>query len=228
MLLINLLFSTRLIKYLFLCLKCIPGAIPSNSVVTSVMPTLDKDKITNPEKKPTASTPPPIFVIPPPPPPVPTPAPETPPATPTTSSGANSNTTEFSFNDPKNFDLLSETIKKLRAKEKEQEEKISKLREANDQHVDDKKKMKRELAEERSKVSKLLSRTISNAEKRKVCEDLLKPYMGDTAVKCFIDGKDGEFAKVGKWTRYVYKVEEYNKKSFQHLTACYVYFMRRF
>ena len=96
----------------------------------------------------------------------------------------------------------------------EQEEKISKLREANDQHVDDKKKMKRELAEERSKVSKLLSRTISNAEKRKVCEDLLKPYMGDTAVKCFIDGKDGEFAKVGKWTRYVYKVEEYSKKVF--------------
>ena len=140
------------------------------------MPTLDKDKITNPETKPKASTPPPIFVIPPPPPPVPTPASETPPATPTTSSAANSNNFEFSFNDPENFDLLSETIKKLRAKEKEQEEKISKLREANDQHVDDKKKMKRELAEERSKVSKLLSRTITNAENQKVRPPWLKSF----------------------------------------------------
>ena len=51
------------------------------------------------------------------------------------------------------------------------------------------------------KVAKLLKRTISDAEKRKICEDLLKPYMGKNAVKCFIDGKDGKFSKVREWSR---------------------------
>ena len=133
-------------------MKYIPGAIPSNSVVTSVMPTLDKDKITTTETKPTTSTAPPIFVIPPPQPPVPTPAPETPPATPSKSSSAANSDTEFNFNDPGSFDLLCDTIKKLRAKEKEQEETIAKQQQTIDQQREDKKKMARELAEERAKV----------------------------------------------------------------------------
>ena len=51
------------------------------------------------------------------------------------------------------------------------------------------------------KVANLLKRHISNAERRKICEDLLKPYMGESAVKCFIDGKDGKFSKVREWTK---------------------------
>ena len=128
--------------------------------MTSVLPTLDKDKITTTETKPTSSTVPPIFVIPPPPPPVPTPAPETPPVTPNKSSSAGNSDTEFSFNDPGSFNLLCDTIKRLRAKEKEQEAKekqqeeiIAKLRESNDTLKEDKKKMARELAEERAKVT---------------------------------------------------------------------------
>ena len=168
-------------------------------VVNSVMPILDKDKPTTNDT--TKTTPlPSIFVVPPPPQPVP--EPETPTETPTQSTSTEADSEkDFNLYDPASIELLTETIKTLRAKDKEKEETMKKLREANDQHVKDKKTLKRELFEERAKVAKLLSRTITDAEKRKVCEDLLKPYMGDTAVKCFIDGRDGEFAKVGKWTR---------------------------
>ena len=168
-------------------------------VVNSVMPILDKDKPTTNNTTKTTSLPS-IFVVPPPPQPVP--EPETPTDTPTQSTSAEVNSEkDFNLYDPASIELLTDTIKKLRAKNLEKDEIMKRLRDANDQHVKDKKTLKRELFEERAKVAKLLSRTITDAEKRKVCEDLLKPYMGETAVKCFIDGKDGEFAKVGKWTR---------------------------
>ena len=168
-------------------------------VVNSVMPILDKDKPTTNDT--TKTTPlPSIFVVPPPPQPVP--EPETPTETPTQSTSTEADSEkDFNLYDPTSIELLTDTIKKLREKHLKQEETLKNLRNANDQHVKDKNTMKRELFEERGKVAKLLRRDITDAEKRKVCEDLLKPYMGDTAAKCFIDGKDGEFAKVGKWTR---------------------------
>ena len=168
-------------------------------VVNSVMPILDKDKPTTNDTSKTTPLPS-IFVVPPPPQPVP--EPETPTETPTQSTSTEADSEkDFNLYDPTSIELLTDTIKKLREKHLKQEETLKNLRNANDQHVKDKNAMKRELFEERGKVAKLLRRDITDAEKRKVCEDLLKPYMGDTAAKCFIDGKDGEFAKVGKWTR---------------------------
>ena len=149
------------------------------------MPILDKDKPPTQDTTTTNSVPT-IFID-----PLrcsPVPSPETPPVipTPSTSSKDNYSESEFDFTNPASVTLLTDTIKKLRTKNKEQEQIIKNLRESNTQHVKDKNQLKRELAAERAKVSQLLSRTITNSEKRKICEDLLKPYMGDTAVKCFI------------------------------------------
>ena len=150
------------------------------------MPILDKDKPTTstPETPKSTPAPPQIFVVPPPRPPAVNL--ETPPATPIPSTSSESN---FDFSKPADVILLTDTIQKLRTKDKEQQETIKNLRDSNSQHVKDKNQLKRELAAERAKVSQLLSRTITNPEKRKICEELLKPYMGENAVKCFIGAK---------------------------------------
>ena len=72
---------------------------------------------------------------------------------------------------------------------------------ANKQHVKDKNDLRRELHAERQKVKSLLDRKIPDAEKRKIAEDLLTPYMGETATKCFIKGKGGKFSKPRQWTK---------------------------
>ena len=147
------------------------------------MPILDKDKPPIQDTTTTDSALP-IFIGLPRCPPVP--SPESPLVIPSTLSKDNYSENEFDFTNPASVTLLTDTIKKLRTKAKEQKQTIKNLQESNTQHVKDKNQLKRELAEERAKVSQLLSRTITNPEKRKICEDLLKPYMGDTAVKCFI------------------------------------------
>ena len=165
------------------------------------MPILDKDKPTTstPETPKSTPAPPQIFVVPPPRPPAVNL--ETPPATPIPSTSKDSPESEFDFSKPADVILLTDTIQKLRTKDKEREETMKNLRDSNSQHVKDKNQLKRELAAERAKVSQLLSRTITNPEKRKICEDLLKPYMGENAVKCFIDGRGGKFSKVREWSR---------------------------
>ena len=45
----------------------------------------------------------------------------------------------------------------------------------------DKITLKKEFAEERATVAKLLSHTMTSAQDRKACQDMLKPYMDDTA-----------------------------------------------
>ena len=50
-----------------------------------------------------------------------------------------------------------------------------------DQHVKDKITLKKEFAKERATVAKLLSHTMTSAQNRKACQDMLKPYMDDTA-----------------------------------------------
>ena len=153
------------------------------------MPILDKDKPTTstPETPKSTPAPPQIFVVPPPRPPAVNL--ETPPATPIPSTSKDSSESNFDFSKPADVILLTDTIQKLRTKDKEQQETIKNLRDSNSQHVKDKNQLKRELAAERAKVSQLLSRTITNPEKRKICEELLKPYMGENAVKCFIGAK---------------------------------------
>ena len=153
------------------------------------MPILDKDKPTTstPETPKSTPAPPQIFVVPPPRPPAVNL--ETPPVTPIPSTSKDSSESNFDFSKPADVILLTDTIQKLRTKDKEQQETIKNLRDSNSQHVKDKNQLKRELAAERAKVSQLLSRTITNPEKRKICEELLKPYMGENAVKCFIGVK---------------------------------------
>ena len=109
--------------------------------------------------------------------------------------------TDAKLIDPPSLSVLLETIEKLREKEKHDAELIETLREANKQHVKDKNALRRELHAERQKVKSLLDRKIPDAEKRKIAEDLLTPYMGETATKCFIKGKGGKFSKPRQWTK---------------------------
>ena len=50
-----------------------------------------------------------------------------------------------------------------------------------DQHVKDKITLKKEFAEKKATVAKLLSHTMTSAQNRKACLDMLKPYMDGTA-----------------------------------------------
>ena len=53
---------------------------------------------------------------------------------------------------------------------------------------------------QRKKIDKILHNTTTDVERKKLCEEVLKPYMGETTLKCFLNGKDGNFAKPRQWT----------------------------
>ena len=138
--------------------KLISGAIPSDTVVTLVLPTLDKDKEPSAQETttdpvpdtPTSTiqiTPPTIFVV--------HPRPtylqlssSAQPAEPSTSSKSKEES-EYDLSDPKNQALLLEAYEKLKEKSKKQEETNKRLDAANKLHISEKKQLRKELVEER-------------------------------------------------------------------------------